>query len=274
MEFKELAVQDGHVYLGVKGPMIQGQQEPQLLESIRTYAANPEIKSIILDLSRVSSVDKIAVGTLIRTYSYLSQAGKDLVVLSPSKRLDELMSASKFSTFFDVVLSKTALAAREGYAFAPKVPFYFDETHSICDVVKQSGDVLAVALTGSVQNIITENLLRDKIRVYFDTYNPRHLALDCSLANYINSECLGIMLATCNRLKTDGSFAVVGPNSQLEDLLTISKLTSVFNASPTYGELAKSNPAYVDLAQQPLAKADNNFPRLIRTNQSSKKSRG
>lgn len=66
----------------------------ELVERGKTYVA--------LDLSGCPYVDAVGLGDIVRSYTTISRANGELVLLNPTKRIHDLLSITKLLSVFEV----------------------------------------------------------------------------------------------------------------------------------------------------------------------------
>ena len=99
MEMDEKAY-DGVVVLSVTGSL-----EVDHKEEFRTKIndlVNRGNVHVVLDLSRCPYMDAVGLGDIVRAYTTLSRKDGRMVLLSPSKRIHNLMSITKLLTVFEM----------------------------------------------------------------------------------------------------------------------------------------------------------------------------
>jgi len=62
----------------------------------------PQTKRVILDLSEVTRMDSMGLGTIISLYVSAKAAGCDLKLINMGKRIEELFRISKLSALFEL----------------------------------------------------------------------------------------------------------------------------------------------------------------------------
>ena len=69
-------------------------------------------KRFVVNMARVSHVDSTGLGTLIAIYSSVRKAGGDIVLVSLTQRVAEVMTITKLLTVFDVEDSEALAIVR------------------------------------------------------------------------------------------------------------------------------------------------------------------
>ncbi len=92
----------GHVTLNDGADQIRDKVKAVLQEGKR---------HLLMNLSQVSYMDSAGLGELVQAYSTVSKQGGGLKLLSPTKRLKDLLVITKLSTVFDSFDDETAAIA-------------------------------------------------------------------------------------------------------------------------------------------------------------------
>ena len=92
----------GHVTLNDGADQIRDKVKGVLLEGKR---------HILINLAQVSYMDSAGLGELVQAYSTVSKQGGALKLLSPTKRLKDLLVITKLATVFETFDDETAAMA-------------------------------------------------------------------------------------------------------------------------------------------------------------------
>lgn len=105
--------------------------------------------------------------------------------------------------------------------------------------IEHRGPVAVVKLTGAAQMDNT-NFLRDQLVDIVDEKTPQ-LVLDLADLDFINSLGLGAIIAAYLRCRRhNGAVKVVAPKPAIQEILAVTKLTSLFPVLPTVDEAIAS----------------------------------
>lgn len=109
MEIHTRTVGDVHV-LDISGRIILGEATESLRYTISDLLGNGG-KKIVLNLTDVNYIDSSGIGELVRTYTTVTNEGKQLKLLNLTKRIRELLLITKLLTVFQVFESEQAAVA-------------------------------------------------------------------------------------------------------------------------------------------------------------------
>jgi anti-sigma B factor antagonist len=110
MEIHTRRVGDVHV-LDISGRIVLGDATARIRHTISDLLQNGGRK-IILNLTDVPYIDSSGIGELVRTYTTVTNEGKQLKLLNLTKKIRELLTITKLLTVFDVYESEqTAVAS-------------------------------------------------------------------------------------------------------------------------------------------------------------------
>ena len=99
MEIVERTVNDVTV-LDLKGKMTLGEGDELLKDKINSLLSAGK-KKLLLNLEGVPYIDSAGLGEVVRTYTTVSRQGGSLKLLNLTKRIEDLLSITKFLTVFD-----------------------------------------------------------------------------------------------------------------------------------------------------------------------------
>jgi anti-sigma B factor antagonist len=103
-----------------------------------------------------------------------------------------------------------------------------------------SGDVAVVALKGNLMGGPDASALNGKLHELIDAGSTR-VVLDLSGVEFINSSGLGLLIGGASTLKNlGGALKLASASEKILALITITKLTSVFQTYPTVAEAVAS----------------------------------
>jgi len=105
---------------------------------------------------------------------------------------------------------------------------------------RRSGEVLILDLNGKITIGATNRQLQDALRRLV-AEGERNIILDLSRATYVDSSGLGELVAGYSSLKRSGGrLALANISERIMDLMTITKLYTVFDIYETEAEAVKS----------------------------------
>ncbi len=104
MEIHTRTVGDVHV-LDISGRIVLGDATKAIRHTISDLLVNGGNK-IVLNLTDVNYIDSSGIGELIRTYTTVVNAGKQLKLLNLTKKVRELLVITKLLTVFQVFESE------------------------------------------------------------------------------------------------------------------------------------------------------------------------
>ena len=90
----------GVIILDVSGSVTLNDGADQVRDKVKAVLADGK-KHILVNLAKVSYMDSAGLGELVQAYSTVSKAGGALKLVSPTKRLQDLLVITKLATVFD-----------------------------------------------------------------------------------------------------------------------------------------------------------------------------
>ncbi len=109
MEIHTRTVGDVHV-LDISGKITLGVATKTIRYTISDLLENGG-KKIVLNLAEVNYIDSSGIGELVRTFTTVANAGKELKLLNLTKKIRELLAITKLLTVFQVFESEQAALA-------------------------------------------------------------------------------------------------------------------------------------------------------------------
>lgn len=109
MKIQTRTVGDVHV-LDISGKIVLGEATKTIRHTISDLLVNGGHK-IVLNLQDVNYVDSSGIGELVRTYTTVTQEGKQLKLLNLTKKIRELLVITKLLTVFQVYENEQAALA-------------------------------------------------------------------------------------------------------------------------------------------------------------------
>jgi anti-sigma B factor antagonist len=109
MEIHTRTVGDVHV-LDITGKITLGEATSAVRHTISDLLENGG-KKIILNLNDVNYIDSSGIGELVRTYTTVTNEGKQLRLLNLTKKIRELLVITKLLTVFQVYENEQAAVA-------------------------------------------------------------------------------------------------------------------------------------------------------------------
>ena len=88
------------VVLDLHGKLVLGDGSGMLKDKVHSLVFQGQ-KQIVLNLGDVGYMDSAGLGELVQAYSTVSKSGGALKLVSPTKRLKDLLVITKLSTVFD-----------------------------------------------------------------------------------------------------------------------------------------------------------------------------
>jgi anti-sigma B factor antagonist len=101
---------DGVTILDISGQVTLNDGADQIRDKVRSILQEGK-KYLLINLSKVSYMDSAGLGELVQAYSTTSKQGGALKLLSPTKRLQDLLVITKLSTVFDSFNNEEAAVA-------------------------------------------------------------------------------------------------------------------------------------------------------------------
>ncbi len=86
--------------LDVSGSVTLNDGADQVRDKVKAVLAENK-KHVLVNLAKVSYMDSAGLGELVQAYSTVSKAGGALKLVSPTKRLQDLLVITKLATVFD-----------------------------------------------------------------------------------------------------------------------------------------------------------------------------
>jgi anti-sigma B factor antagonist len=93
--------QAGVTVLDLSGKIALGETSQQLHSDLRALADKGN-KNILINLSKIRTIDSSGLGTLVAGYTTIERAGGQLKLTNLSDRASELMTITKLYTVFEV----------------------------------------------------------------------------------------------------------------------------------------------------------------------------
>jgi anti-sigma B factor antagonist len=109
MEIHTRRVGDVHV-LDISGKLTLGEATKAIRYTINDLLENGG-KKIVLNLTDVNYIDSAGIGELLRTFTTVTNKGKQLKLLNLTKRIRELLVIAKLLTVFQVYENEQAAVA-------------------------------------------------------------------------------------------------------------------------------------------------------------------
>ena len=100
MEIHTRTVGDVHV-LDITGKITLGEATQTMRHTISDLLENGG-KKIVLNLTDVNYIDSSGIGELVRTYTTVTNKGRQLILLNLTKKIKELLVITKLLTVFQV----------------------------------------------------------------------------------------------------------------------------------------------------------------------------
>jgi len=109
MEIKKRTV-GGVQILDCSGKIVLGEGTMTVRNTVRDLLAANE-KKIVLNLGDVNYVDSSGIGEMVSTYTTVTNAGGQLKLLNPTKKIEQLLVITKLLTVFQVFDDEQAAVA-------------------------------------------------------------------------------------------------------------------------------------------------------------------
>jgi len=100
-------VVDNVTILDVSGNVTLNDGAEQVRDKVRSVLQQGR-KFLLVNLSKVSYMDSAGLGELVQAYSTVAKQGGKLKLVSPTKRLQDLLVITKLATVFDSFDDETA----------------------------------------------------------------------------------------------------------------------------------------------------------------------
>ena len=91
---------DGVTILDVTDQVTRNDDADQIREKVKAVLAEGK-RRVLMNLSQVSYMDSAGLGELVQAYSTVSKQGGALKLVSPTKRLKDLLVITKLATVFE-----------------------------------------------------------------------------------------------------------------------------------------------------------------------------
>jgi anti-sigma B factor antagonist len=99
MELNERIIGDV-AFVGVVGSVFTNRSGPLLADKVNSLKHQGYLR-VVIDLSRATYMDSVALGELIQAYSSMKKAGGALKLMHVEKRLLDLLTITKLVTIFE-----------------------------------------------------------------------------------------------------------------------------------------------------------------------------
>lgn len=109
MQIHTRTIGDIHV-LDISGKITLGEATKTIRHTISDLLVNGG-KKIVLNLTEVNYIDSSGIGELVRTYTTVTNEGKQLILLNLTRKVRELLTITKLLTVFRVFESEQAALA-------------------------------------------------------------------------------------------------------------------------------------------------------------------
>ena len=109
MEIHTRTIGDVHV-LDISGKITLGEATKNMRYTIRDLLENGGMK-IVLNMTDVNYIDSGGIGELVRTFTTVTNEGKQLRLLNLTKKIRELLVITKLLTVFQVYENEQAAVA-------------------------------------------------------------------------------------------------------------------------------------------------------------------
>jgi anti-sigma B factor antagonist len=96
--------------LDVNGHVTLNDGADQIRDKVKAVLADGK-RHVLINLAQVSYMDSAGLGELVQAYSTVSKSGGALKLVSPTKRLKDLLVITKLATVFDSFDDETAAVA-------------------------------------------------------------------------------------------------------------------------------------------------------------------
>jgi anti-sigma B factor antagonist len=91
---------DGVTILDISGHVTLNDGADQIRDKVKAVLADGK-RHVLINLGQVSYMDSAGLGELVQAYSTVSKQGGALKLLSPTKRLKDLLVITKLATVFE-----------------------------------------------------------------------------------------------------------------------------------------------------------------------------
>ena len=106
--------------------------------------------------------------------------------------------------------------------------------------ISEQDGVVLLSLSGKIMGGPEANEINDTINHLIDQ-NKLHIIIDLENVEWMNSSGLGILITAVTILKdNNGALRLINVSDRIENLLKITKLTTVFEISESYDQAIRS----------------------------------
>jgi len=106
--------------------------------------------------------------------------------------------------------------------------------------VSEKDGIILLSLTGKIMGGPEANEINDKINQLIDE-KKLHIIIDLENVEWMNSSGLGILITAVTILKdNNGALKLINVSERIQNLLKITKLTTVFEIAESYDQAIKS----------------------------------
>ncbi|MFZ5496521.1 MAG: STAS domain-containing protein [Verrucomicrobiota bacterium] len=88
--------------LRAHGKLLLGEGTTTLHNAVQTLVQEKAAVLVALDLSEVPYIDSAGLGTLVSAYTSVTSHGGQLVLVRPTKKIDDLLQVTKLHTVFQI----------------------------------------------------------------------------------------------------------------------------------------------------------------------------
>lgn len=100
----------GVIIIDVDGKIVLGEGDVEIKKTVDDLLKQGS-KNFLLNLSRVPYLDSAGLGEIIRCYTSLRKSGGNFKLLSPSRRIIDLLTITKLLDVFDTYENESAAIA-------------------------------------------------------------------------------------------------------------------------------------------------------------------
>jgi anti-sigma B factor antagonist len=204
--------------LDISGPITLTDGDQMFKDKIQSLLHQGR-NQIVVDLANVRGVDSAGLGELVWAYTTVHRAGGSMKLVNVTKRLGDLLTITKLHTTIDT------------YDNDKERPMQIAE--------RSAGKVKVLDLSGQITFTQGDQMLKDKIH---SLVHQGHNQILLNLANvtHVDSAGLGEMVGAYTTVtKAGGSMKLVNLTKRLHDLLTITKLVTIFDTYDNEQEALK-----------------------------------
>jgi anti-sigma B factor antagonist len=106
--------------------------------------------------------------------------------------------------------------------------------------VSEKDGIVLLSLAGKIMGGPEANEINDRINQLIDE-NKLHIIIDLENVEWMNSSGLGILITAVTILKdNNGALRLINVSDRIQNLLKITKLTTVFEIAASYDQAIKS----------------------------------